>query len=85
MTELLREYLATYELAPVFTEEEILHYLMPVEGVIETHVVEGKGKASPFRAGKEHGCCASPDHAHVDKPPGNSHSSYTRVQAGRAG
>ncbi len=45
MTELLREYLATYELAPVFTEEEILHYLMPVEGVIETHVVEGKGKS----------------------------------------
>ena len=47
VTELLREYLATYELAPVFTEEEVLHYLMPVEGVIETHVVEGKGN---FRA-----------------------------------
>ena len=46
MTQLLREYLATYELAPVFTEEEVLHYLMPVEGVIETHVVEGKGKSS---------------------------------------
>ncbi|CAL5224452.1 g7141 [Coccomyxa viridis] len=42
VTELLREYLSTYELAPVFTEEEVLHYLMPVEGVIETHVVEGK-------------------------------------------
>ena len=28
----------------MFTEEEVLHYLMPVEGVIETHVVESKGK-----------------------------------------
>lgn len=43
VTQLLRDYLGTYELAPVFTEEEVLHYLMPVEGVIETHVVEGKG------------------------------------------
>lgn len=40
--------MSTYELAPVFTEEEILHYLMPVEGVIETHVVEGKGEAVPL-------------------------------------
>ena len=45
VTQLLREYLATYELMPVFTEEEVLHYLMPVEGVIETHVVESKGKS----------------------------------------
>ena len=49
MTQLLREYLATYELAPVFTEEEVLHYLMPVEGVIETHVVEGKGNSSSLK------------------------------------
>ena len=46
VTQLLREYLATYELAPVFTEDEVLHYLKPVEGVIETHVVESKGKLS---------------------------------------
>ena len=41
---MLLEYLGSFELAPVFTEEEVLHYLMPVEGVIETHVVEGKGE-----------------------------------------
>ena len=52
MTQLLREYLAAYELAPVFTEEEILHYLRPVEGVIETHVVEGKGKIQPLDASR---------------------------------
>lgn len=43
VTQLLSQYLSTYELAPIFTEEEILHYLMPVEGVINTHVVEGAG------------------------------------------
>ena len=43
VTQLLSQYLSTYELAPSFTEEEILHYLMPVEGVIDTHVVEGAG------------------------------------------
>ncbi|CAK0785601.1 glycylpeptide N-tetradecanoyltransferase [Coccomyxa viridis] len=40
VTQLLSQYLSTYELAPIFTEEEVLHYLMPVEGVIDTHVVE---------------------------------------------
>ena len=44
VTQLLSQYLSTYELAPIFTEEEVLHYLMPVEGVIETHVVEGPGE-----------------------------------------
>lgn len=43
VTQLLRDYLGMYELAPVFTEEEVLHYLMPVEGVMQTHVVEGRG------------------------------------------
>lgn len=43
VTQMLLEYLGSFELAPVFTEEEVLHYLMPVDGVIETHVVEGKG------------------------------------------
>lgn len=40
----------------MFTEEEILHYLMPVEGVIETHVVEGKGEAVPLVTHSEAGC-----------------------------
>jgi hypothetical protein len=46
VTQMLREYLGSFELGPVFTEEEVLHYLMPVEGVIEAHVVEGRGGAS---------------------------------------
>ena len=49
MTQLLSQYLSTYELAPIFKEEEILHYLMPVEGVIDTHVVEGAGEPVPCR------------------------------------
>lgn len=43
MAELLREYLAQFEMAPVFSEEEVLHYLLPVEGVIDSYVVEGPG------------------------------------------
>ena len=49
VTQLLSEYLSTYELAPIFTEEEVLHYLMPVEGVIDTYVVEGAGEFVPCR------------------------------------
>ena len=45
VTQLLSQYLSTYELAPIFSEEEILHYLMPVDGVIDTHVVEGAGES----------------------------------------
>ena len=44
VTQMLLEYLGSFEVAPVFTEEEVLHYLMPVDGVIETHVVEGRGE-----------------------------------------
>ena len=49
MTQLLSQYLSTYELAPIFTEEEVLHYLMPVEGVIDTHVVEDAGESVSCR------------------------------------
>lgn len=40
MTELLREYLSSYQLAPKFSEEEVEHYLLPVSDVIDSHVVE---------------------------------------------
>ncbi|CAL8463739.1 g3273 [Coccomyxa elongata] len=41
VAELLRGHLAQFELAPEFTEAEVLHYLLPVEGVIDAYVVEG--------------------------------------------
>ncbi|BDA48372.1 Glycylpeptide N-tetradecanoyltransferase 1 [Coccomyxa sp. Obi] len=41
VAELLRGHLAQFELAPEFTEDEVLHYLLPVEGVIDAYVVEG--------------------------------------------
>lgn len=40
VTELLREYLSSYQLAPKFSEEEVEHYLLPVSDVIDSHVVE---------------------------------------------
>lgn len=43
VTQLLLEYLARFRLAPVFSEEEVLHYLLPVEGVIDSYVVENSG------------------------------------------
>lgn len=43
MAELLRGHLAQFQLAPEFTEAEVLHYLLPVEGVIDAYVVEGPG------------------------------------------
>ena len=43
VAELLRSHLAQFELAPEFTEDEVLHYLLPVEGVIDAYVVESPG------------------------------------------
>jgi glycylpeptide N-tetradecanoyltransferase len=43
VTQLLSDYLARYELAPAFSEEEVLHYLLPVEGVIDSYVVVDSG------------------------------------------
>eukprot|EP01120_Amphizonella_sp_Union-15-10_P010386 TRINITY_DN4140_c0_g1_i2.p1 TRINITY_DN4140_c0_g1~~TRINITY_DN4140_c0_g1_i2.p1 ORF type:complete len:415 (+),score=84.24 TRINITY_DN4140_c0_g1_i2:53-1246(+) len=38
--QLVKNYLENYDLAPVFNEEELLHWLTPVEGVIDSFVVE---------------------------------------------
>lgn len=40
VTALMRNYLSKFQLAPMFTEDEVEHYLLPVEDVIDSHVVE---------------------------------------------
>lgn len=47
VTRLLSTYLEKYALFPVFTEEEVEHYLMPVEDVVDSYVVESAGQDSP--------------------------------------
>lgn len=44
VTELLAAKLAQYKLAPVFTESDVGHLLLPVEGVVECYVKETDGK-----------------------------------------
>ena len=44
VTLLLSTYLEKYALRPVFTEEEVEHYLMPVEDVVDSYVVESAGQ-----------------------------------------
>lgn len=45
VTALMRGYLSKFQLAPIFTEEEVEHYLMPVEDVIDSHVVESPSES----------------------------------------
>lgn len=47
VTRLLSTYLEKYALSPVFTEEEVEHYLMPVEDVVDSYVVESAGQHMP--------------------------------------
>lgn len=44
VTRLLSAYLEKYSLSPVFTEEEVEHYLTPVEDVVDSYVVESAGQ-----------------------------------------
>ena len=44
VTELLRKYLSGFQVAPIFSEEEVAHYFLPVTDVIDTYVVEGPGQ-----------------------------------------
>jgi glycylpeptide N-tetradecanoyltransferase len=37
---LLDIFLRRYDIAPVFNEEEVKHWFLPIEGVIESFVVE---------------------------------------------
>lgn len=43
VTKMLNKYLSQFALHIVFTEEEIRHFLIPREWVIETYVVEENG------------------------------------------
>lgn len=43
VTRLLATYLQRYALCPIFTEEEVEHYLMPVDDVVDSYVVESAG------------------------------------------
>ena len=45
VTQLLSTYLGRFGLAPVFTEEEVEHYLMSRPGVVSAFVVESAGRA----------------------------------------
>ena len=46
MTQLLSTYLGKFGLAPVFTEEEVEHYLMSRPGVVSAFVVESAGRVA---------------------------------------
>ena len=46
--ELLNEYLTKYELHLKFTKEEIAHFMLPREGVVDAYVVEQEGKVTDF-------------------------------------
>lgn len=39
---LLREYLSQFNLVPVMNQEEVAHWLLPQENIIDTYVVEVK-------------------------------------------
>ena len=57
VTRLLSVYLEKYALCPVFTEEEVEHYLMPVKDVVDSYVVESAGLCIAAA------CCAARLHA----------------------
>ena len=44
VTTILNAYLSRFAVAPIFSEEEVEHYFMPIEDVVDTHVVEGPGE-----------------------------------------
>ncbi|XP_049586925.1 glycylpeptide N-tetradecanoyltransferase 2 [Syngnathus scovelli] len=43
VTDLLQKYLRRFQLAPSMSEEEVAHWLLPQENIIDTYVVEGAG------------------------------------------
>uniref|UniRef100_I3IWU4 Glycylpeptide N-tetradecanoyltransferase n=1 Tax=Oreochromis niloticus TaxID=8128 RepID=I3IWU4_ORENI len=45
---LLREYLSQFNLVPVMNQEEVAHWLLPQENIIDTYVVENDGKVTDF-------------------------------------
>ena len=57
VTQLLARYLAGFKIAPEFSEGEVEHYLLPVEDVICTYVVESHGERS--LSGRSLGTCVA--------------------------
>ena len=47
VAQLLQKYQERFQVAPILSEEEVRHYLVPIPDVIDTYVVEGKGKSRP--------------------------------------
>lgn len=45
---LLREYLSQFNLVPVMNQEEVAHWLLPQENIIDTYVVEVKNPEKIF-------------------------------------
>lgn len=43
VTELLQKYLKRFQLAPSMTEEEVSHWFLPQDNIIDTYVVEVAG------------------------------------------
>ena len=44
VTVLLNKYLERFAMAPVFSEEEVEHYLLPVDDVVDAYVVQDPGE-----------------------------------------
>ena len=44
---LLQKYQQRFQVAPVLSEEEVRHYLVPIHDVLDPYVVEGKGPSPP--------------------------------------
>ncbi|XP_047500622.1 glycylpeptide N-tetradecanoyltransferase 2-like [Penaeus chinensis] len=45
---LLETYLKKFDLAPVFSREEFLHWFLPQDNIIDSYIVENNGKISDF-------------------------------------
>lgn len=45
---LLKQYLDTFDLAPVFSLEEFTHWFSPQPGIVDSYVVETEGKVTDF-------------------------------------
>ena len=51
VTDLLNKYLTKFDLAPIFTEQDVQHWFLPQPNIIEAYVVEDRaagGKLTDF-------------------------------------
>ncbi|KAI8806582.1 glycylpeptide N-tetradecanoyltransferase 1-like protein [Cladochytrium replicatum] len=48
VTKLLNAYLACTTVAPIFSEADVEHWLLPIPGVVYSYVVEDEGKVTQF-------------------------------------